>query len=502
MCPKNDIIRDMFKKQNIKNTDSIHFIGRREYLDDLESLWRKATSSLIACRGRRRIGKSTLIREFARRTSSAFIEIEGLPPDKEMTNQRQLDHFVKALAEQTDAPSDPVSNWIEAFHRLDGQIDGEKRTVILLDEVSWMGGYDVNYPGALRTAWETYFHRHPKLVVAVCGSVSAWIKENILDNTGFTGRFSRDYVLSELNLEECAEFWRGAKDRVSVREIFDVLSVTGGIPRYLEEIDPGLSAEENIRRMCFSTSGELYKDFDAIFSPIFGLDVTLKRQVLEALADGPLSGAELSVRLRLKRSGRMASVLRELKEGGFVSDDPGLNPATGESMRTGKYRLKDNYTRFYLKYVKPRKQQIESGSFRFASLASLPEWNAIMGLQFENLIVNNAMSLIPYLHLGNSIVESAAPYRNARRSVKSGKSGCQIDLLIQTPMTAYAVEIKRKREIDESIISEVQSRIDRIPLRKGVTPRPVLVYEGELAPYVEGSGYFDAVIPAAKLIGR
>ena len=69
-------------------------------------------------------------------------------------------------------------------------------------------------------------------------------------------------------------------------------------------------------------------------------------------------------------------------------------------------------------------------------------------------------------------------------------------------MTAYAVEIKRKREIDESIISEVQSRIDRIPLRKGVTPRPVLVYEGELAPYVEGSGYFDAVIPAAKLIGR
>ena len=419
-----------------------------------------------------------------------------------MTNQRQLDHFVKALAEQTDAPSDPVSNWIEAFHRLDGQIDGEKRTVVLLDEVSWMGGYDVNYPGALRTAWETYFHRHPRLVVAVCGSVSAWIKANILDNTGFTGRFSRDYVLPELNLEECAEFWRGAKDRVSVREIFDVLSVTGGIPRYLEEIDPGLSAEENIRRMCFSTSGELYKDFDAIFSPIFGLDVTLKRQVLEALADGPLSGAELSVRLGLKRSGRMASALRELKEGGFVSDDPGLNPATGESMRTGKYRLKDNYTRFYLKYVKPRKQQIESGSFRFASLASLPEWNAVMGLQFENLIVNNAMSLIPYLHLGNSIVESAAPYRNARRSAKGGKSGCQIDLLIQTPMTAYAVEIKRKREIDESIISEVQSRIDRIPLRKGVTPRPVLVYEGELAPYVEGSGYFDAVIPAAKLIGR
>ena len=136
------------------------------------------------------------------------------------------------------------------------------------------------------------------------------------------------------------------------------------------------------------------------------------------------------------------------------------------------------------------------------SLESLPGWDSVLGLQFENLIVNNAMSLIPYLHLGNSIVESAAPYRNMRRDAKGAKRGCQIDLLIQTPMTAYAVEIKRKREIDESIIAEMKSRIDRLPLRKGMTPRPVLVYDGDLAPYVEGSGYFDAVIPAAKLIGR
>ena len=489
----------MRKKQDQRFRNPVQFIGRRDYLEDLESLWRKATSSLIACRGRRRIGKSTLIREFARRTASDYIEIEGLPPDKQMTNQRQLDHFIEALAAQTGASKEPVSNWIEAFHRLDEQIDDGKRTVVLLDEVSWMGGYDVNYPGALRTAWERYFHRHQKLVVAVCGSVSTWIRENILDNTGFTGRFSRDYVLPELTLSECAEFWRCAKDRVSPREIFDVLSVTGGVPRYLEEIDPGLSAEENIRRMCFSTSGELYKDFDAIFSPLFGAEKELKRRILVALSDGPLSGAELSARFELKRNGRMSSVLRELKEGGFISDDPGLNPATGTDSRVGKYRLKDNYTRFYLKYVMPHKTQIEAGSFRFASLGTLPEWNAVMGLQFENLVVNNAMSLIPFLHLGNSIVESAAPYRNARRDAEGGR-GCQVDLLIQTPMTAYVVEIKRKREIDESVIAEMQDRLSRLPLRKGMSPRPVLVYEGELAPSVEGSGYFDAVIPASKLL--
>lgn len=418
-----------------------------------------------------------------------------------MTNRRQLDHFIKSLADQTGASNEPVDNWLEAFHRLDDQIDDSKRTVVLLDEVSWMGGYDVDYPGRLRTAWETYFHRHAKLVVAVCGSVSTWIRENILDNTGFTGRFSRDYVLSELSLSECAEFWRQVRDRVQTKEIFDVLSVTGGVPRYLEEVDPGLSAEENIRRMCFMPSGELFKDFDAIFSPIFGTEIDLKRKILEALADGPLSAAELAERFGLDRNGRISAVLRELKEGGFLSDDTGINPETGLRARVGKYRLRDNYTRFYLKYVAPRKPQIEAGTFRFVSLAMLPGWESVMGLQFENLIVNNAMSLVPHLHLGNSIIESAAPYRNARKTADGGRGGCQVDLLVQTPMTAYVVEIKRKRrEIDESVIGEVQRKLERIPRRKNLSLRPVLVYDGEVSPQVEGSGFFDAVIPAGKLL--
>ena len=481
--------------------DFQHFIGRKAYLDDLQSLWRKSTSSLIACRGRRRIGKSTMIREFARRTADAYVEIEGLPPDREMTNQRQLDHFVASLADQTGSSKEAVSNWIEAFHRLDEQIDDSKKTVVLLDEVSWMGGYDVDYPGALRTAWETYFHRHPRVVVAICGSVSTWIRKNILDNTGFTGRFSRDYVLSELSLAESAEFWRSARGRVASTEIFDILSVTGGVPRYLEEIDPGLSAEENIRRMCFTPGGELYKDFDAIFSPLFGREIDLKKKILEALVERPLSANELSVRLSLERNGRIPAVLRELKEGGFIADDPGLNPATGEPARVGRYRLRDNYTRFYLKYVAPRKLQIESGSFALASLRQLPGWDAMMGLQFENLIVNNAMELIPHLHIGNAIVESAAPYRNTRRGPKGDTAGVQVDLLIQTPMTSYVVEVKRKRrEIGLEIIDEMNEKLARIPRRKNHSLRPVLVYEGALDPEVEGTGFFDVVLSAERLL--
>ena len=282
--------------------------------------------------------------------------------------------------------------------------------MVLLDEISWMGMHDANFPGRLRTAWETLFHRHEKLILVICGSVSVWIKENILDNTGFTGRFSRDYVLPELPLSVCTQFWGEARNRVAAREILDVLSVTGGVPRYLEEIDPGLSADENIRRMCFLKSGELFKDFDAIFNPLFGEATETKRKLLIALADGPKSGAELATAIDVGRNGRLSRILRELAEGGFISSDVGKNPETGAECRVGKYRLRDNYTRFYLKYIAEHKGEIERGVFRYMSLEHLPGWNTIMGLQFENLVVNNAMELVPFLGLGNSIVLSAAPY--------------------------------------------------------------------------------------------
>ena len=428
------------------------FIGRKDILEDLESLWRKRTSSLVACRGRRRIGKSTLFREFARRCADVYIEIEGLPPteEKEMTNQDEIDHFMESLDLATGCGFCKVDRWLQAFAALDRQIDDTKRTVVLLDEISWMGKYDPMFPGVLWKAWETMFHRHEHLIVVVCGSVSSWIQKNILGSTGFAGRFSRNYVMPELSLSECVQFWGESATRVSHREIFDVLSITGGVPRYLEEIDPGASADENIRRMCFEKGGELFKDFDSIFSPMLGEGVELKRSVLASLVGGPKSGVELAESLGAGNNGRFSGLLRDLKEGGFIDGDSGKNPATGGESRVSKYRLRDNYVRFYLKYVLPRKSEIDRGVFRYASLDQLPE----------------------------------------------------IDLLVQTACTAYVVEIKRMKHIGSEIEAEVRDKVKRLPLREGMSVRPVLVYEGELAPVVSGRGYFDSIIPAWKLLGN
>ena len=348
------------------------FVGREGELESFKALWSKKGASLVACRGRRRIGKSTFVEEFARRSGAAFVNIDGLPPRPGMTNADQLANFAVKLAAQTGAQERPPSGWFDAFRRLDGAIDDRRKTVVLLDEISWMGKYDPDFPGYLKSAWDTALKKHPRLVLVVCGSVSAWIKKNILDNTGFAGRFSRDLVLEELPLRLCPSFWGAAASRIATREIADVLSVTGGVPRYLEEVDPSRSAAENIRNLCFRPDGTLFRDFRQIFNDVFGENAGVKRELLRALSAGPRTCSELAEALGVERGGSISENLSVLELSGFVAKDAGLNPRTGRPSRQDRYRIRDNYTRFYLRYVEPHEEAIRKGQFAFASLEILP----------------------------------------------------------------------------------------------------------------------------------
>lgn len=492
-----DISKD--RKENVsgrKKKESGMFFGREEELETLAALWRKPVASLVTCRGRRRIGKSTLIAEFASRSRARFIEIAGEAPSSKTDNSTQLNAFSKQLAEQTSWTGGKIGDWFDAFKFLDQELD-DRKTVVLLDEVSWMGGKDPDFAGQLKTAWDRRFKKHRRLVLVVCGSVSTWIEENILNNTGFVGRSSLNLDVGELPLRHCVRFWGEKASRIAPREIFDVLSVTGGVPRYLEDVDPGLSAAENIRRLCFLPKAPLRDDFSQVFHSVFGGDAETKKAILEALADGPLGVSELAERLGKERSGNLSRHLGQLAVAGFVSEDAGLNPETGRPLRLTRFRLRDNYTRFYLKCIRPNGAVIDRGAFSFASLETLPGWEAVMGLQFENLVVGNLPDLLPLLGLRGVLLSSAAPYRQ-----KGGrrKTGCQIDLLLQAGRTACVVEIKRRRQIGREVEDEVAAKIKALRLPREISVRAALVYDGELAPSVEAHGYFDALVPASRLL--
>ena len=471
------------------------FFGSECQLEDLKALWGKRVSSLCTCRGRRRIGKSTLIEQFARISNARFIKIEGVRPKKGYTNEDELSAFAIQLAAQTGAEETVPKNWLSAFIRLDKEIRDNEKTVVLIDEVSWFGYYDQMFSDMVKIAWDNYWKKHDRLIVVLCGSISGWIKENFIDNGAFYGRRSLDMIVGELPLSQCVKFWGASAGRIEPREMLDVLSVTGGVPRYLEEIDPGLSAVENIKKMAFRAKSILRTDFDEMFTDVVTRQSRLSGCVIRHLAGGAKTVTELAEALGMEKGGKLSSALSQLCEAGLVALDAGRNPETGARIRERRYRIKDNYARFYLKYIEPSKDAIDDGSYAFVSLSALEGWETVMGYAFENLIVNNYVELIPSLHLGNALIESAAPYR------RMGDAGVQIDLLIQTRRALYIVEIKRQREIGREVEREVEQKVERIGKHEGKSIRTSLVYEGHLAPIVEADDFFDSIVPVQDLMG-
>ena len=150
--------------------------------------------------------------------------------------------FGKQLGRQTRGTKAKTDDWFEAFSRLDKALRGRGRTVVLLDEISWMGKYDPMFAGELKQAWDNWFSKRPKVIVFLCGSVSAWIDKNIVKSKAFVGRPSMNLTLRELPMNVCSAFWGRQSARMSTREMLDVLSVTGGVPEYLENVDPAISA--------------------------------------------------------------------------------------------------------------------------------------------------------------------------------------------------------------------------------------------------------------------
>jgi hypothetical protein len=164
------------------------FVGRNREMKLLTDLFALKKASLVVCKGRRRIGKSTLIQQFAQKCST-FLEFQGLPPREGISNTDQLNAFSEQLSRQTLFPKIKIESWYQAFSILNGVIKNEK-TVVFLDEISWMAGNDKDFAGQLKIIWDTELKKHSQLMLVLCGSVTSWIEDNIMNHTGFMGRVS------------------------------------------------------------------------------------------------------------------------------------------------------------------------------------------------------------------------------------------------------------------------------------------------------------------------
>lgn len=334
------------------------FIGRRQELAKLEKLKKKGTASLVCLMGRRRIGKSTLISEFGK-SFPHFVWIQGLGPDERVTLRDQLDHFSEKLSEHFDTKKKHFETWTEALVDLANRT-AKGRYLILLDEISWMAKGDPLFPLRVKDVWDTSLKKNEDLILVLCGSVSAWIDENILKNASFEGRISLEIALEELTLLEIQEFLKQRKFQMGSFEILQTLAVTGGVPKYLEEVLGGQSAEQNLIRLCYEKQGLLFNDFDKIFVDIFGRKSKTLEKIVRICLEKKLSPSQLARELKIDQNSDLTEAIHILELSGFLSRDYYFHPF-GKPSKLSHLRIKDNYLRFYLKFIEPRKKHILKG---------------------------------------------------------------------------------------------------------------------------------------------
>ncbi|MCH9627496.1 MAG: hypothetical protein S4CHLAM2_11370 [Chlamydiales bacterium] len=273
------------------------------------------------------------------------------------------------------------------------------------------------------------------------------------------------------------------------------MAVTGGVPRHLEEIIPTLSSKENIRRLCFQSGGVLVKEYQRIFSDLFHKRGPIYSKIVSRLVEGPCDQEAVRRSLQLERGGRLSEYLYDLETAGFISQDDTWHIKTGKISKLRKYRLKDNYRRFYLKYISPNLSSIEQDRYQM----NPAQWPTIFGLQFENLVLNNRRIVFELLYIDPHDVVWDNPYFQA--STKR-RSGCQIDYLIQTrDRTLYLCEIKfSQNPIMGTVINEVEKKIKALTLPRGFSVRPILIHVNGVSESVQASEFFSRILDFGQLL--
>ena len=471
------------------------FIGRKQELEKLQALHHKAIPSLVVVKGRRRIGKSRLITEFASKSPKHRLwNFTGLAPQEGITAQTQRDHFARQIAAYLKIPPFTFQDWSDAFEHLSLQVqDGD---IILLDEISWMGAKDPGFIPKLKAWWDKQII---PIVVILCGSISKWIEKNILKSTSFFGRVNLTLNLEPLSIPESAQLLKTIGFQGSIYDTYKLLSILGGIPWYLEQVNPGMTADNIIKQLCFEKNGLLVLEFNHIFHDLFNGKSTIYRKILGSLKEGTKNLAEIRQDIDFAHSGTLSQSIEHLITAGFVQKQNLWSFKTTKLLKQSLYRIYDPYIRFYLKVIESNLTKIGLGAFDKAPLSHLSGFEAHMGLQLEYLLLQNRPLLLQSIGISASDVTCDGPYRQSRTT---STKGFQIDYLVQTSTkNLFICEFKfKRRELGIEIIQDMQTKMKALKIPRGYAAIPVLFHIGGVASSVETEGFFYRIIDIAEFL--
>ncbi len=469
------------------------FVGRKHELTLLREAISSSRAELVILYGRRRVGKSTLLQQIKTRRGDLYFEA--------LQNARlqvQIDHFLRQLAEQAGAPPSAARNWHETFEALTFHIRKGRRLVVL-DEFPWMASGRSEIVALLKYFWDNHWKHNPGLTVVLCGSIAAFMLRHIVHSKALHNRKTLEIKLAPLPASEAKRFFRNLR---SDREIAKFLMVFGGIPKYLEQIDPRKSLAANLDRLCFQRHGFFLTEFETVFKEQFKVTRTYER-IIRILAGKSCSREELADRLGMASGGGLSSYLQALEQADFVKTFSPLS-VVGGGQKTRKLALWDEWLRFYFTWVEPHRGLIQmegrTGQFDPFGVHGL---DAYFGLCFERLCMKNLPQIFGRLDLDFRRVTGFGPFFRQRRRRGKRDEGLQIDLLVRRKgQVLTLIECKFTAEpIGMSVIDEVARKIRFLKAPSQYTVERVLISAGGVTPNLASSDYFHQIAGLDAILG-
>ena len=393
-------------------------IGRKEEIAALTALKTSQKSEFVAVYGRRRVGKTFLIRNVFDEPFS--FQLTGTA-NVDLKTQLMNFHTAFVKVNPSNAPKSRPKNWFDAFHRLTlflETLPTPKKT-IFLDELPWFDTPQSNFIAGLEYFWNSWASYRSDVVLIVCGSAASWIINELIGNRGgLHNRLTERIWLQPFSLAETEAFLKSKNGQYDRYQLMELYMVMGGIPYYLDNIQVNRSIAQNIDRLFFVEGGILSNEYAFLYRSLFN-DYEKHTTIVEALSQKAkgLTRKEILAITQLPDGGSTTTLLEELAQSGFIK----RYLPFGKDKRDALYQLIDPFTLFYMSFVKDSLAEEEGA---WLTQIDSPKWEAWSGYAFEYLCRYHVKSIKKHLGIGAVYAEIST----WRSQAKSG--GAQIDMLI------------------------------------------------------------------------
>lgn len=404
-------------------TDNSVISGRKRERERLEQVLSSTRPEFLALYGRRRVGKTFLVRRFFAGRARMF-EVSGRYRGTMADNLRV---FADAMADtfHGGAKLAAPGSWHEAFRSLERELDrrrSKQKWVVFFDELPWLTTHKSGCLEELEHFWNSWCSRRPNIILVVCGSAASWMLRHVVHgHGGLHNRLTGTIRLLPFSLAEAHELLEDRGVRLTRHQMVELYMVLGGVPHYLDKVPRGRSIAQVIDALCFEPDGALSGEFDHLFASLFSDDEIYQRVVRQlARTRRGVPRDDLLHALGASSGGGINRVLVNLEEAGFIQT---VIPF-GRARRDRFYRLVDEFSLFHLQWIEGRRPGKRGD---WTSIRGTAKWNTWAGLAFEALCQSHVVAIERALGISGVRTEASSWQHRARGR---DDDGAQIDLLI------------------------------------------------------------------------